>query len=1003
MFTTKNNHLVAAPFEYDGEAVSETGYLSADVIGTYEVILQKQSIDCSNLEYCSGQTVNLNADGTISGAYTGNWTMEAGSPYVTLTICGMTYEGLFVPQTIEGTNVKTMAFSVFGTNDVTMWGEKYPSPEAAIAMTKETISIPSNVYTDITLPTIGLFGANVSWSSSHPSIITNSGKVTLPADYTNVTLTAIISRDGKTYSKDYTVTVNKAVTDYNEIQLIASAFLNDPQDLSKKLDGSLSMPNPYVSISNLDLTRGVKIKFDVEPTGINKALSTIISFMGNDGGNGRLYFTPGSYLGYNATGGFFDANMRNWGAVTDYIGNSKATIELSFSDAGLQVDVNGVKAYDQTILNNSSTGGKSLTDYYDMLYWLTRTADKVYFGKGSWWSAAGFDEALCKIRIASAFVNNPIDLSTKLDGKLTMANPFRSISNLDVSKGVKIKFDVQSTGTNRILATILSFMGNDGSNGRLYLTPGSYLGYNATGGWFGANMSNFAMVKDYIGTSKSTVELFFTPTGFQVDVNGVKAYDKSILSDPSTGGGTVTDYYNVLYWLTTTADKVYFGKGSWWSAATYDEALCKISNVYFYGYLTPPEDTTPHTYVENYNSAADVGSYWTSTNLQGGLTLKDKRDEHGKYIQFAVTSVSGLRGAVSTFPSSVNLAGKYIVQTDVNLLAENAAGYETQFAITGADMAYNTAGNMNTGVKSGYIVKLSTTGNSTTYTINGGQGTVVIPKSTWIKIKAFVNTKEGTAAIEITNKATGAVLYSGTVTISGLGILKGLYTVAGRTKSVTQVDNITADKYITDLSTLDVALGAASYIYDGTAKTPAVTVKDGTFTLAEGIDYTVTYADNTNAGTATATITGLGDYTGTIAKIFVILKDLSTLTATLSETAFTYDGTAKTPNVTVQDGDTTLTEGTDYILEYTDNINVGTATVTITGTGNYTGKIIKAFEISAKSITSLKASLAASVYAYDGTAKEPAVIVLDGTKTLVNGIDFTVTYENNIKLGSAVV
>ena len=65
----------------------------------------------------------------------------------------------------------------------------------------------------------------------------------------------------------------------------------------------------------------------------------------------------------------------------------------------------------------------------------------------------------------------------------------------------------------------------------------------------------------------------------------------------------------------------------------------------------------------------------------------------------------------------------------------------------------------------------------------------------------------------------------------------------------------------------------------------------------------------------------------------------------------TYTGTAIEPAVVVTDGETTLTIGTDYTVEYSNNTNVGTATVTISGTGNYSGTIEKTFTITPKAVT----------------------------------------------------
>ncbi len=133
--------------------------------------------------------------------------------------------------------------------------------------------------------------------------------------------------------------------------------------------------------------------------------------------------------------------------------------------------------------------------------------------------------------------------------------------------------------------------------------------------------------------------------------------------------------------------------------------------------------------------------------------------------------------------------------------------------------------------------------------------------------------------------------------------------------------------------------------YTGSAITPAVTVKVGSVTLTNGTDYTVAYSDNTNAGTATVTITGKGNYTGTKTVTFKI-NGISISGATVSAIADqTYTGAAITPAVTVKDGSTELVSGTDYTVAYSNNTNVGTANVTITGKGNYSGTKTVTFKI----------------------------------------------------------
>jgi len=140
----------------------------------------------------------------------------------------------------------------------------------------------------------------------------------------------------------------------------------------------------------------------------------------------------------------------------------------------------------------------------------------------------------------------------------------------------------------------------------------------------------------------------------------------------------------------------------------------------------------------------------------------------------------------------------------------------------------------------------------------------------------------------------------------------------------------------------------AAQAYTGSAITPTVTVSfDGEQNLTLNTDYTVSYANNVNAGTATVTVTGKGNYTGTATKTFMIYsnQNLVGATITLPYTCYAYKGSALTPIPTVKYGETTLTEGTDYTLLYSDNTNAGMATVTVTAKGNYTGANSATFTI----------------------------------------------------------
>lgn len=151
-----------------------------------------------------------------------------------------------------------------------------------------------------------------------------------------------------------------------------------------------------------------------------------------------------------------------------------------------------------------------------------------------------------------------------------------------------------------------------------------------------------------------------------------------------------------------------------------------------------------------------------------------------------------------------------------------------------------------------------------------------------------------------------------------------------------------------DIHSCTVTLSDESLTYTGSSLHPTATVKSGDKELTLNQDYYVSYRNNWDAGTASAILTGTGNYTGSVTKDFTIKPlDISRYSASLSQYSYTSDGTEKCPDVTVTYGDKTLAAGTDFTVSYKDNVKEGTATVTITGAGNYTGIINTTFTITA--------------------------------------------------------
>ena len=148
----------------------------------------------------------------------------------------------------------------------------------------------------------------------------------------------------------------------------------------------------------------------------------------------------------------------------------------------------------------------------------------------------------------------------------------------------------------------------------------------------------------------------------------------------------------------------------------------------------------------------------------------------------------------------------------------------------------------------------------------------------------------------------------------------------------------------TSISKASVTLSTSTYAYDGKAKTPSVNVKVNGKTLKKDTDYTVSYSNNTKVGTAKVTITGKGNYTGSVSKTYSIKNNFKKATvSSISTKAFT--GKNITQSITVKYNGKTLKKGTDYTVSYSNNKNIGTATVKITGKCSYTGTITKTFKI----------------------------------------------------------
>ena len=254
-----------------------------------------------------------------------------------------------------------------------------------------------------------------------------------------------------------------------------------------------------------------------------------------------------------------------------------------------------------------------------------------------------------------------------------------------------------------------------------------------------------------------------------------------------------------------------------------------------------------------------------------------------------------------------------------------------------------------------------------------------------------VTVKDGETTLTVGTDYT--LEYSNNVNV-GLGKVAVTFigTYAGEQKVEKQFD--IAVKTITP-----VVENIAAVTYDGTAKMPALIVKDGETLLTAGTDYDVEYANNVNAGTGKATVTLKGNYSGSAEKEFTINKfDASQATVQIADVVF-----GQTPIATVTLENFTLVLGEDYDVDYGNYSEVNdSVTATVTFKGNFCGTATATYAVEALEIdATVVLSEPTAVYYFDGFEKRPAIVVSDENVVLTENEDYEISYQDNINAGTA--
>ncbi len=453
VFVNKDGWLVAAPFEYNGDTLTDQHlasrqYFTAhEVAGTYSVLIHKFANDHKALEQVEPIEVVLGEDGTISGERTGRWSQQEGTSYVSLTMGGVKYEGVVIEQTMDERNTHAIAISANAQSGAGLWAYKlHPKYALAWQLNNQTVPIREgqSISKNVDLYSLWQGDPNVEplWTSSHPDIISPYGRYNPSgvSENTTVALDARLSTPGYYWQQTYNV---KALSEENakpqstewqdgivahygfdQADNLINSFNTDQQaellrknitrkptiesdeplrngsyvHLSAGANGKesyVSMPNPLFGLA---LDEGATLAFWVKRTDAN----LWDALFGFNAGNARLYMTGNLYTGYNdGAGNWIDINHPETVQTTNLSVGQWHQVTIVFSRTatrGINVYVDGTLRTGDRFKGEQN--GKSITTKaafdYNAIVDLLTASPSFYLGYGSFWGSpdASFDDVV---------------------------------------------------------------------------------------------------------------------------------------------------------------------------------------------------------------------------------------------------------------------------------------------------------------------------------------------------------------------------------------------------------------------------------------------------------------------------------------------------------------------------------------------------------------------------------------------------------------------------------
>lgn len=397
MFMSEDGWLCVAPYEYNGEEISETGYNESELTGTYEYLVQnpaQKNGTCATTSY-----ITLGSGGAVGGLdNAASWEIKDGKPYVTFTFNGVKYQGVFSYGYEESAERnKVMTFTAVGENNVCIWGSKtlkdVKSDADSVAADKEKLSLAAEVTGDFALPACGAYGSAITWTVEDENVISIQGRkaeINRRLTDTHTKLTAVITKGSSTDTKEFDIKLKKYdvalgnAIDPNEddkIELVSSegdmtvTWTSDKEDVINPVTGAVKT---VINDTVVTLTATLKLEgdddvqktFPVTVKGIPINVSTIVKL--------RSIPLPSESRGYSITWSSDDSSIiavnGNTGTVHAHETEVKTVRLTATITKGEETDT---RDFDMRVLPNEITDFLYRQDYQNV------TDVKAVFSSGS--------------------------------------------------------------------------------------------------------------------------------------------------------------------------------------------------------------------------------------------------------------------------------------------------------------------------------------------------------------------------------------------------------------------------------------------------------------------------------------------------------------------------------------------------------------------------------------------------------------------------------------------